>query len=104
METRVIQSFETDSLSVRVPITVEPGGGPLDLSGASVEAAAERHEGLPVTAACTIEDAANGIVRVQVSPASFERELYVLQLRVTIGSEVQTVLSETIRARKSVKA
>ena len=76
----------------------------LDLSGASVEAAAERHEGLPIPAACTIEDAANGIVRVQFSPASFERELYVLQLRVTIGSEVQTVLSETIRVRKSVKA
>lgn len=99
----MIESFETDSLSVRVPVTVDPGGAPLDLSGATVEASAERNGIAAIAATCIIEHAAGGIVRVQFPPETFAREVYVLHLRVRIGADVQTVLSETIRVRKSVR-
>jgi hypothetical protein len=106
METRAmtVQTFETDSVIITVPITREDTGAALQLTNATLEAVAQRRGGSAIAATVTVTDAQGGICQVSFAPETFQATSYDWQLRVTIAGEVQTVVADTIIARRSIRA
>lgn len=97
-----VQTFETDSVVITVPITREDTGAAVNLSGATLEAVAQRRGSDPIAATVTVTDAAGGVCQVSFSPDTFDVAPYDWQLRLTIAGEVQTVVSDTINAKRSI--
>lgn len=97
-------TFETDTVRITVPITREDTGAALDLTGADIEAVAQRRGGDPINATIVVTDAAGGIISVRWAAETFQPALYNWQVRVTIGGEVQTVVNDTITASRSIRA
>lgn len=97
-------TFPTDTLIISVPITREDDGLPLNLSAATVEAVAQRRGSTAIDATASVTDAAGGVVQVSWDPETFSPAVYDWQLRVTIAGEVQTVVSDTILAQRSIRA
>jgi hypothetical protein len=101
---RMTTTFETDSVSITVPITREDTGEAVDLTGATLQAIAQRSGGAPIVATVTVTNPASGVARVSWPPETFTPVSYDWQLRVTINGEVQTVVSDTITAQRSLRA
>src|SRR5690554_1418376 len=94
---------EADSLFVKVPVRIAPKNEALNLTGASVEAVAQRTGGEAKSATATVTDAPGGIVTVSFAPDSLASAVYQLQVRATLGAEVQTVLATSIHVRQSIR-
>ncbi|MBN2631558.1 MAG: hypothetical protein JXR75_13590 [Rhodobacteraceae bacterium] len=56
---------------------------------------------MPIVA--TIRDAAKGLASLFVTPGQLGRGSYILQLRVALEGEVQTVVSEPLNVLPSIK-
>lgn len=97
-----IQTYDMDTPNIRVPVTIEPGGGAFDLSGAAVEAWAKRHGGGVVSLDATVTDAGGGIITVSVGANDLDRGTYTMQVRVTKAMEVQTVLEACLNVQCSI--
>ena len=99
----LLNTYEADSLEIRVSVTADPDDLPLNLAGATVVTVVQRQGGVAFLATTTIEDAAGGVLLVEFTPDTFEPARYALQVRVTLGACTQTVLADSIRAFKSLR-
>ena len=97
-----VQTFEADSVIITVPITREDTGAAVNLSGATLEAVAQRRGASPIAATVTVTNEAGGICQVSFASETFDVATYDWQLRLTVAGEVQTVVSDTINARRSI--
>jgi anthranilate/para-aminobenzoate synthase component I len=103
MEAQMIATFETDSVSILVTVTDESTGSALNLTGGSVEAVAKSRT-TTIEATASIVSAEAGTIRVSFSPDTFDQGVWQIQVRVTLGDEVQTVVSRTITVSGSIRA
>lgn len=97
--------------NVKFLVTVldeENSNAPLDLSSATVEAAARKvaASGSGIAGSASVQDAANGVVLISFAAEAFLGAAgnYECQLRVTVGSDVQTVISFTFGVSASIVA
>lgn len=98
------QTFESDTVIITVPVTREDTGQPLSLVGADLEAVAQRRGRGAINATVTLIDGPGGVAQVSWPAETFAPAAYDWQMRVTIAGEVQTVVSDTIIAAKSLRA
>lgn len=94
-------TWAADSYSILIPVTYSDTGEPVDLTGASVEAAADRR-GTTVAASASITDAPAGVLRVAVDRGKMAVGAWRLQARVTLSGEVQTVYDGMVTVYPSV--
>ena len=94
----LINTFDTDSVRIELTVIDQDTNAALDLTGATIVAKAVNvaNPGVDIDGAVTVLDAANGVVRVDWAAGTFAVSSYKYQVRVTIGAEVQTVVSNTI--------
>lgn len=90
-----------DTLILGIPVTYSDTGEPVDLTGATVEGAAER-AGRIFMPIVTIDDAAEGLLRVQINRNELSPGPWRLQVRVTLSGEVQTVYDGTLSVHPSI--
>ena len=96
-----LSTYEADDFSL--DITVMEGGSAKDIAGATVEALVSRGSST-IAATASLADAANGIIRVRMDEDTLSFGLWSLQVRVTIGTETQTVYADEISVKKSLSA
>lgn len=98
--------YGKDNLKVLVTITDQQNDpDPLDLSSATVEAAARKASGAAVAATTEIQSPASaGQVLISFPAGSFlgQGGPWTCHLRVTIGSDVQTVAAFTFTVNASI--
>lgn len=96
--------YGLDSLILDVPVKIEGTQTPFDLTGCSVDSAADG-PGSPIGAtSTTVANATGGIVRVVFARGTFRGApgAYTLQVRATKGTERQTVVEVPFTVRESI--
>jgi hypothetical protein len=98
----MVETFETDTVSIKVTIAREDTGAAFDLTDATFEAAASQRGKAAIAGDVTVVDAEDGIVLVTWPAGTFNPATYSWQLRVTKSGEVQTVVSDQIAVEPSI--
>jgi len=101
-EHTVIEIHETDSLSINVTVT-ESDGSAFDLTGCTNEAVCQMRSRDPIAASVSVTNAAGGLLTASIPAGAFSGlpGKYSLQLRVTSGADLQTVLEEYFTVKES---
>jgi hypothetical protein len=99
----IIQTFEADTVSIRIPVTVQATGQPLDLTGAEIEVIAQRSGRTALEGVALVSDPPTGVVVAQFEPETFAPATYMFQCRITKDGMTQTVVNTQIRAAKSLR-
>ena len=90
--------FETDSLIVTFPVSFPSVGAVTALTGTAEASASPTKGGPTVAAVCVID----GNTVVATWPAgSFSAGVYMVQLKLTIADQVQTVSEKALTVRRS---
>lgn len=96
----MIHIYEKDSLNLRVPVYKFPASYEnelQDITGASASASAQKLGGGVIAADdVTVLDEVNGLVGVSFAAGALTYGTYKLQVRLTIGLDQQTILSELV--------
>jgi hypothetical protein len=100
----VTKTFEADTLSISIPVTIGSTGLPLNLTGASVEVIAQRSGRMAIEGSVLIPDPATGVLIASFQPETFIAATYSFQCRITKDGLTQTVVNTQIRAAKSLRA
>jgi hypothetical protein len=99
----IIQTFEADTVSIKIPVTVQSTGNPMDLTGVNIEVIAQRSGRTAVEGEALVADPSSGIVVAQFDPETFAPATYMFQCRITKDGMTQTVVNTQIRAAKSLR-
>jgi hypothetical protein len=100
----IAETYETDTLAIKIPVKMESSGNPLNLADASIQVLAQRSGKPAVEASVVIVEPTNGVMIATFEPETFEVATYALQCRITKNGITQTVLNTQIRASKSLRA
>ncbi len=96
-----INTYHGDS--VIVDITVNESGSAKNITGGSVDAAVKSPSGAITTVTAAITDAANGVARFTCPVATLNATgAWLAELELVIGSESQTVWSETLSVSQAI--
>ncbi len=97
-----INTYQGDS--VIVDVTVNESGSAKNITGGTVAAAVRSPGGDDTTVTAAITDAANGIARFTCPVATLNTTgAWLAELELVIGSESQTVYSETINVSQAIQ-
>jgi hypothetical protein len=99
----ILPTYEADTLSIRIPVTKEGSGQPLDLTGADIKVIAQRSGRPSIQGSVWVEEPESGVLIASFQPETFTPANYVFQCRITTGGVTQTVVNTQIRASKSLR-
>lgn len=89
-----------DSLSVQVTVADSATGAPLDLTAATVSASAEV-SGAKYPGGVSLPDPAAGVAVIYWEPGAIPAGIALVQMRVILGANEQTVFSDTVYVNDS---
>lgn len=93
--------YQTDSMTIRLTVTDELTGEPLEMDGITWEAWAQSMSAAPIDAGVTV--IGPGELGIRFEPESFVAQVYKLQVRGTRGNDVQTLAPEmTVTVGRSI--
>ncbi len=96
-----INTYQGDS--VIVDVTVKTNDVAKNITGGSVDAAVKAPDGTITTVTAAITDAANGVARFTCPVATLNATgAWLAELELVIGSESQTVWSETVYVSQAI--
>lgn len=96
-----MEIYDDDSLRVLVTAIDAANSLPLNITGATLEAIAKRRGEPSIPGAITVLDEVAGEFEVYWAPESFTVATYDVQIRVSIGPDVQTVYDEELKVKRS---
>jgi hypothetical protein len=99
----ITQTFEADTLSIKIPVKMGSTGLPMDLTGASIEVIAQRSGRPAIAGSVLVTDPETGILFASFQPETFAAANYMFQCRITKDGMTQTVVNTQIRAAKSLR-
>lgn len=94
-------TWVADTYALHIPVTYSDTGEAVDLTGATVEGAVQRGDRI-VVPVVTIDNALEGLLRVEIDRNALSPGPWRLQVRVTRGSETQTVYDGTLSVHPSI--
>ena len=98
----IIETYEGDTLAILVAVSED--GVAKDLTGATVNAVAQRADGRSnpdVSGVAALVSEAGGTVSIDFDAGDLAAGLWRLQLRATLGGETQTVAEVEVRSHAS---
>jgi hypothetical protein len=99
----ITQTFEADTLAIRIPVTLGNSGVPMDLSGATIKVIAQRSGRPAIEGSVLVQEPETGVFLATFEPETFAAATYMFQCRITKNGVTQTVVNTQIRASKSLR-